>query len=373
MFSSAFRRSWRGGSNIRRGLLDLPNGSDDFWVSVQKKWILLRGYMVRNRTINLPSIGPVRWTMAEAAGHGAFMALALSYAERDVLNLRVYACSGIILNILFQYYRATPLWIPLRWNFLFLLINSAMIGISLKERNEAEYVPEEMKRLYDTVFKKLGMSKVDFMHMMKCAKMEKVEKGEFLVRRGGERDSLYLVQRGSFDVIRAGTKVAELRQGQFVGERSWKERNYSSSDQPPSSSSSSSTKVKGMNDVVGKVESAVYRWTFADLDVMLAQEPGVALAFERLMSIDSTRKMVANSTESTKYRLVLTGALIDGRVDDVKRELLRDYRARHEVKDEEHQECLKELGWSNEQFEGKPRQQQRQQHQTLSTSAVGEK
>lgn len=356
---------------MRRGLLDLPKGSDDFWVRVQKKWILLRGWMVRSRTATLPSIGPVRWTMAEAAGHGAFMALALSYAEKDVLSLRVYACSGIILNILFQYYRATPLWIPLRWNVIFLIINSAMIFISLKERNEAEYVPEEMKRLYNTVFKRLGMSKVDFMHMMKFAKMETVDRGEFLVRRGGERDSLYLVQRGSFNVIRAGTKVAELRQGQFVGERSWKERNYSSSDQPPTSSTS--TKVKGMNDVVAKVESAVYRWTFADLDTMLSQEPGVALAFERLMSIDSTRKMVANSTESTKYRLVLTGALIDGRVDDAKRELLREYRARHEVKDEEHQECLKELGWSNEQFEGKPHQRQRQQHQPLSTSAAGER
>ena len=356
---------------MRRGLLDLPNGSDDFWVRVQKKWILLRGWMVRSRTATLPSIGPVRWTMAEAAGHGAFMALALSYAEKDVLSLRVYACSGIILNSLFQYYRATPLWIPLRWNVLFLIINSAMIFISLKERNEAEYVPEEMKRLYNTVFKRLGMSKVDFMHMMKFAKMETVDRGEFLVRRGGERDSLYLVQRGSFNVIRAGTKVAELRQGQFVGERSWKERNYSSSDQPPTSSTS--TKVKGMNDVVAKVESAVYRWTFADLDTMLSQEPGVALAFERLMSIDSTRKMVANSTESTKYRLVLTGALIDGRVDDAKRELLREYRARHEVKDEEHQECLKELGWSNEQFEGKPHQRQRQQHQPLSTSAAGKR
>ena len=39
---------------------------------------------------------------------------------------------GISLSIIFQYYRERPLWIPIKWNALFLLINTVMAMIILK-------------------------------------------------------------------------------------------------------------------------------------------------------------------------------------------------------------------------------------------------
>ena len=64
------------------------------------------------------------------------------------MNLRIYAMSGLTLSIIFQYYRERPLWIPIRWNTLFLLINAIMILLIMKENHDALNMPEEQKDIY---------------------------------------------------------------------------------------------------------------------------------------------------------------------------------------------------------------------------------
>ena len=102
----------------------------------------------------------IHLSISEMAGHGSFFFLALSYLENDFLNLRLYALSGkipsaifiqtlchnckfvprtftgISLSIIFQYYRERPLWIPIKWNALFLLINTVMAMFILKVLHE---------------------------------------------------------------------------------------------------------------------------------------------------------------------------------------------------------------------------------------------
>ena len=61
---------------------------------------------------------------------------------------REYAASGVGLSILFQFYRAQPLWIPIGWNAIFLGINLTMIGLLVNERNNAgklEQDPEQVR------------------------------------------------------------------------------------------------------------------------------------------------------------------------------------------------------------------------------------
>lgn len=59
-----------------------------------------------------------------------------------------YAASGIGLSILFQFYRSQPLWIPIGWNAIFLLINATMIGLLLKERNDADKLEEDPEQVW---------------------------------------------------------------------------------------------------------------------------------------------------------------------------------------------------------------------------------
>lgn len=60
---------------------------------------------------------------------------------------RGYALSGIGLSILFQFYRAEPLWIPIGWNGLFMVINISMIALLLKERNDAARIQEDPEQV----------------------------------------------------------------------------------------------------------------------------------------------------------------------------------------------------------------------------------
>jgi hypothetical protein len=96
------------------------------------------------------------YTLSNIAGHSSFLLLALSYLEKDFLNLRLFAASGMSLSIIFQYYREKPLWIPIRWNVLFLLINTSMVAALLMERAEADHMSPDEKILYSTFFEKRG-------------------------------------------------------------------------------------------------------------------------------------------------------------------------------------------------------------------------
>jgi hypothetical protein len=125
---------------------------------------------------------PLEMSLSNLAGHGSFILLACSYLEPDVLSLRGYALSAIALSITFQYFRKQPLWIPISWNFLFLIINAGMIFLLLKERSDAENISDEAMSLYEDVFRKLGLSAVEYMHLMSCAEHRTLQRGEYFVR-----------------------------------------------------------------------------------------------------------------------------------------------------------------------------------------------
>lgn len=63
-----------------------------------------------------------------------------------------YAASGIGLSALFQFYRAQPLWIPIGWNGLFMVINVSMIGLLLKERNDAGKLGDDPEQVCKSVY-----------------------------------------------------------------------------------------------------------------------------------------------------------------------------------------------------------------------------
>eukprot|EP01039_Chlorochromonas_danica_P010348 gene10346-11456_t len=101
---------------------------------------------------NGQSLLSYQYNLSDLAGHGSFLFLAFSYMENDFYHLRLYAMSGITLSILFQYYREVPLWIPIRWNSLFLIINAVMIAFLLRDDLAAKNLGEEEQRLYEEVF-----------------------------------------------------------------------------------------------------------------------------------------------------------------------------------------------------------------------------
>lgn len=171
---------------------------------------------IYDKPIKLPS-----FTWSEIAGHGSFLFLACSYLESDFLNLRLFAVSGITLSILFQYYREIPLWIPIRWNTLFLLINVVMIGMLIKESRDADNLADEEKKLYKELFKHKGMKQVDFHHLISQAKKLEAKKGEKLVEENKKNTRVYLVNQGNLAVFKGDQQVGMIHSHQFVGAMSY--------------------------------------------------------------------------------------------------------------------------------------------------------
>ena len=198
-----------------------------FWIN--KKTILFRGIMVRKRMIAYPpNIAVVLgrkeskpFTLSQLAGHGSFMLLAMSYLENEFLNLRIYALSGISLSIVFQYYREVPLWLPIGWNALFLLINTGMVLLILREKNAIDYIPGEQKNLYSNLFLPHGMQPAQFLKLMSIAKRLELEKGQYLIGEGQLHRQVFVVQEGSFEVRRAGEMIGHVFPEQFAGEMSY--------------------------------------------------------------------------------------------------------------------------------------------------------
>jgi hypothetical protein len=166
-----------------------PKDRKEIWfeenmLKFQKRKLYLRHAMVKNRTFTFtyPKIPFMTTTnskpiifvyqLSNIAGHGAFMCLALSYIESDILQLRVFAVSSGVLSMLFQFYREKPLWIPLQWNMAFLIINGLMIALLIKEAADGYNIPDDQKQLYIAVFENRGMKLTDFLYLISHAKKE---------------------------------------------------------------------------------------------------------------------------------------------------------------------------------------------------------
>ncbi|KAG5177599.1 hypothetical protein JKP88DRAFT_350710 [Tribonema minus] len=164
----------------------------------------LSAAMVKERVLTLPlalsTLPPLSLTtnFSNICGHGSFLMLALGYMESDVMMLRVFSAGGIVLSVLFQYYRPQPLWIPISWNTLFLLINGGMIAALISERRKADHLDDaEERAVYEEMFCKLGLSAVELMHVMRLAEQQILPAGTTIAACGQPLDKPYLITDGT--------------------------------------------------------------------------------------------------------------------------------------------------------------------------------
>ena len=130
-------------------------------------------------------------SLSELAGNISFVCVTTAYMSTDILLLRVLATASTLLSIAFQFYRASPLWIPIRWNFLLLGINSVMISNLLVEYHRAHHMPAELKALFrEANFEKRGFSPVEFNKLFRAGKQKRYPKGTVLTRDGKENNKL---------------------------------------------------------------------------------------------------------------------------------------------------------------------------------------
>ena len=157
--------------------------------------------------------------IAVIAGHLAFGLIAFSFLVKDILWLRLVSILASSFSVFYNWViPAEPMWLAINWNFVFISLNFYHIAVLIYEKRPIKMAPKD-KELYETLFNDL--SPVEYLKITKIANWKKFKAGETLIREAHLVTDLILIYNGTVDVMTKGKKVAQLKDGQFVGEMSF--------------------------------------------------------------------------------------------------------------------------------------------------------
>jgi len=157
--------------------------------------------------------------VATVAGHLAFGLIAFSFIVKDILYLRLVSILASLFSVFYNWViPVEPMWIPIGWNFVFVLLNLYHIAVLMYEKRPVK-MNDKNAELYETLFK--DMTPVEYLKVSKIAEWKTFKSGEVIIKEGMTVKDLHLIYNGTVDVIVKDDKVAELKDGQFVGEMSF--------------------------------------------------------------------------------------------------------------------------------------------------------
>ena len=157
--------------------------------------------------------------IATIAGHLAFGLIAFSFLVKDILWLRVVSILASLFSVFYNYVIPDqPMWLAINWNFIFIAVNLYHIAVIIYEKRPIKMAPKD-KELYETLFKDL--SPVEYLKISKVARWETYKSGEKIIKQGAPVLDLILIYNGTVDVAVDNNAVAQLKDGQFVGEMSF--------------------------------------------------------------------------------------------------------------------------------------------------------
>ena len=157
--------------------------------------------------------------IATIAGHLAFGLIAFSFLVKDILYLRFVSIVASLFSVFYNWViPVEPMWIPIGWNFVFVALNLYHIAVIMYEKRPVDMSPKH-KELYETMFK--NMTPVEFLKITKIADWIHFKSKESITQKGHTVPTLNLIYNGTVDVVVDDKKVAELKDGQFVGEMSF--------------------------------------------------------------------------------------------------------------------------------------------------------
>ena len=157
--------------------------------------------------------------IATIAGHLAFGLIAFSFLVKDILYLRLVSVLSILFSVFYNYtIPIEPMWLAINWNIVFIVVNIYHIAVLIYEKRPVQMSPK-YKELYETMFK--DMTPVEFLKITKIADWIHFKEGEVITQQKHTVDTLNLIYNGTVNVTVDGSKVAQLKDGQFVGEMSF--------------------------------------------------------------------------------------------------------------------------------------------------------
>ena len=202
--------------------------------------------------------------IALIAGHLAFGLIAFSFLVKDILWLRIVSILASLFSVFYNWViPIEPMWIPIGWNFVFVGLNLYHIAVIIYEKRPIKMAPKD-KELYQTLFKE--MTPVEYLKISKIANWKKFKAGDTLIRHNHLVTDLILIYNGTVDVMVKGKKVAQLKDGQFVGEMSFL------------------TEKSATADCVVKHDTECILWKQPEFKELLKRNPSLYYTIQGLLS-----------------------------------------------------------------------------------------
>ena len=215
--------------------------------------------------------------IATIAGHLAFGLIAFSFLVKDILYLRLLSIIASLFSVFYNFYiPVEPMWLPIGWNFVFIVVNLYHIAVIIYEKRPVHMSPKH-KELYETMFK--DMTPVEFLKITKIADWTHFKSGEVITQQKHKVPDLNLIYNGTVDVAVDGKKVAELKDGQFVGEMSFL------TEQPATAT------------CVVKHDSEVLVWKQEQFKELLKRNPSLYFTIQSLLSAQVSSNLVSTSSK----------------------------------------------------------------------------
>ena len=202
--------------------------------------------------------------------HIANVLFLLSYLVRDILWLRVLTVIALVCLAPFYYFQPEPLYAPIAWNVVFGTINIYQIYKLLMERCPATLTIEQ-QMLYNKAFQALKPR--EFLKLMELAQWQEAAPAEVMVQKGQCPDHVMIICSGVMDVIREGKVIAELHDGQFVGEM-----NYL-------------TGCETSADVVAREATQYISWSVSRLNAFLDDNLDIKSGFQSIIGTGLSDKL----------------------------------------------------------------------------------
>ena len=181
------------------------------------------------------------------------------------------SCFSIFYN---YFIPAEPMTIAIFWNGVFIAVNLYHITIILYEKRQVK-MDSKNEELYSTLFKE--MTPVEYLKISRAAKWEMVKAGERIITQGMPVPDLYLIYNGTVDVIVDGEGIAQLKDGEFVGEMSFLTEKVATA----------TCKVK--------YDAQCLVWKQKEFKELLKRNPSLYFTIQSVLSAQVSDKLVSSS------------------------------------------------------------------------------
>ena len=305
----------------------------------------------------------VTFRYSESFGHLSFILVAVSYAVDDFLELRLIAIAGSSAMLVFTYFHphGRILWLPFRWNLIFVALNSWRVAKVGLDHYRSGHLHPKVDTLYEDHFGET-MEKTDFARLVQLATLETYEEGETVVSQGNENRYVRLVVAGDLAVDRDGQTTYWLREGQFVSEMGMH------AGLGLRGTVTSCCTVKAVASPGGV---HLLRWDRTELMHLLELNKSIYRALQACLSWDIVSKLksqrvllasgriedperwtVKRREQSlARYSAILKNMLAHPGYLNERKQKLAKYRDIHQVGDSDHLAALNNVGWTPSEFE----------------------